>query len=168
MAERKPNPLVMRVNRRYKNPRRHAHQPSLILTHLYPFDQSPHLLRVHFWPLASAAEMGSHDGVIPRRHSTRGGFLLRQSLSLLLSAADYNRKHLTNRLSSPSLLRSYVVFSTDAPYLPLSIHLLHEQDVWCQHCSGASTLLVSAFFWSALLWCQHCSGASFALISLVQ
>src|SRR5256885_2173132 len=32
----------------------------LTLTHLRPLDQSPHLLRVHFWPLASAAEMGSH------------------------------------------------------------------------------------------------------------
>ena len=42
-----------------------ARRSSLTLTHLRPLDQSPHLLRVHFWPLASAAEMGSHGGVAP-------------------------------------------------------------------------------------------------------
>jgi hypothetical protein len=42
-----------------------AHRPSLTLTHLRPLDQSTHLLRVYFWCLASAAEMGSHDGVVP-------------------------------------------------------------------------------------------------------
>jgi hypothetical protein len=49
----------------------HRHSLSLTVTHLSLPDQSPHFLRVHFWPLASAAEMGSHDGVVPGQHRTR-------------------------------------------------------------------------------------------------
>jgi hypothetical protein len=51
--------MRLRVNRtyfrfgRYKNPRR------------------PHPTRVHFGPPASAAKMGSHDGVVSRLHRTR-------------------------------------------------------------------------------------------------
>jgi len=36
-----------------------------MLTHFRPLDQPTHPLRAHFWLLASAAEMGSHDGVTP-------------------------------------------------------------------------------------------------------
>ena len=40
-------------------------------THRRPLDQSSHPTRVHFGPLASAAKMGSHDGVVPWLHCTR-------------------------------------------------------------------------------------------------
>jgi len=42
----------------------HAHLPSPALTHRRPLDQSTPAARVHFWPLVSAAAMGSHGGVV--------------------------------------------------------------------------------------------------------
>jgi hypothetical protein len=83
-----PPPPVIRVNRRacrfgpYKSPRRPHPPPRAsqvspltwaypLLTHRRPLDQSSHPTRVHFGPLASAAKMGSHDGVVPWLHCTR-------------------------------------------------------------------------------------------------
>jgi hypothetical protein len=48
-----------------------AHPTSLALTHRRPLDHSSHTTRVHFGPLASAAKMGSYDGVVPWLHCTR-------------------------------------------------------------------------------------------------
>ena len=89
-----PNPAHpprLQVNRgtcrfgRYKNPRRphppprasrvshhppqvsgltHAHPCSPTLTHRRPLDQSIPAARVPFWPLVSAAAIGSHGGVV--------------------------------------------------------------------------------------------------------
>jgi hypothetical protein len=41
-----------------------AHGAPLTLTRLSPLDQSTHPPRAHFWPLVSAAKMGSYDGVV--------------------------------------------------------------------------------------------------------
>jgi hypothetical protein len=48
-----------------------AHPTSLALTHRRPLDQSIHPTRVHFGPLASAAKMDSHDGVVLWLYCTR-------------------------------------------------------------------------------------------------
>jgi hypothetical protein len=85
------SPPRLQVNRgtyrfgRYKNPRRPhppprasrvshhppqvsgltlAHPCSPTLTHRRPLDQSTPAARVHFWPLVSAAAMGSHGRVV--------------------------------------------------------------------------------------------------------
>jgi hypothetical protein len=39
----------------------HTYRPSLNFVHLRPLGQSAHPLSVYFWPLASAAEIGSYD-----------------------------------------------------------------------------------------------------------
>src|SRR5450432_3691628 len=96
-SQTSPFPPLIRVNRRaypfgrYKTVvapvwLARAHRPSLTVTHLRPLDQSPHLLRVHFWPLASAAEMGSHGGVAPgRAQHAKGKSTINIAMELSLS-----------------------------------------------------------------------------------
>jgi hypothetical protein len=57
---------TVQVNRRAARlgddkPLTHAYRPSLNFVHLLPLGQSAHPLSVYFWPLASAAEIGSYD-----------------------------------------------------------------------------------------------------------
>src|SRR5437868_12503593 len=63
--------LSFQMARRTGEPSPLACPASLALPHRRPLDQSTHLTRVHFGPLASAAKMGSHDGVVPWLHRTR-------------------------------------------------------------------------------------------------
>jgi hypothetical protein len=47
----------------------YPHLPSPALAHRRPLDQSTPAVRVHFWPLVSAAAMGSHGGVVSGLHA---------------------------------------------------------------------------------------------------
>jgi hypothetical protein len=127
-------PPRLQVNRgtcrfgRYKNPRRPhppprasrvSHHPPQVsgLTHRRPLDQSTPAARVHFWPLVSAAAMGSHDGVVSGCNAYETSERSLPPSRLLFSFSS----HLA---ASLSLAGSFVFSSTSTPAL-LCVDTLH-------------------------------------------
>src|SRR5438270_7206735 len=112
-----PSPRLQ-VNRgtcrfgRYKNPRR-----SPALAYRRPLDQSTPAARVHFWPLVSAAAMGSHGGVVSGCNAYETSERSLPPSRLLFSFSS----HLA---ASLSLAGSFVFSSTSTPAF-LCVDTLH-------------------------------------------
>jgi hypothetical protein len=86
----------------------HAHLPSPALAHRRPLDQSTPAAQVHFWPLVSAAAMGSHGRVVSRLQ--RIGWWIDSNISLgsALKAGNGKEKEAsTNNSGKTSSIRSF-------------------------------------------------------------
>src|SRR5947208_1798576 len=98
-------PLRLSVNRRAGPPSHTlAHRPSLTLTHLRPFHHSPHLLRIHLWPLASAAEM------VPTSVSFLGNTAHERESTLNITIG-LSLSHLPRLISPPAISLSFAACS---------------------------------------------------------
>jgi len=122
-----------------------AHPTLLALAHRRPLDQSSHPTQVQFRPLASAAKMGSHDGVISGLHRTRREVSSKHSSELRppLPRLIFSFLNLSRCLLSTAVVRPPISFLSNRtlgfhPSLTLLLYPLY-----CRCCLCFSLRLLS-------------------------